>query len=84
MVEQNNSQTRSQSNSTPRWLVPSDSAALAECRTLKLSEILDRIEELEKVHSLAEADSDEFKRASVMMKAAHIVIARGEYQKVAP
>lgn len=66
------------------WRVPSDTAALAECRNLKLSEILDRCEELEKVQSNADRDSDEWKRAAVMLRAAHTVIARGEYRKVTP
>jgi hypothetical protein len=76
--------TRSEENGAPRWLVPTDSAALAECRNLKLSEILDRVEELEKARQRADHGSDEFKRASIMLKAAHTVMMRGEYRKVAP
>ena len=75
-----------QETSEPRWLVPTDSAAVAECRTLKLSEILDRCEELDATLDRADlsVDSDEYKRAQVMRRAAHTVIARGEYQKVRP
>ena len=66
------------------WHVPSDGAALAECRNLKLSEILDRCEELEKVLETAERSSDEWKRAAVMRRAAQTVMMRCEYRKVQP
>jgi hypothetical protein len=76
----------SQSTSEPRWLVPTDSAALAECRTLKLSELLDRCEELDATLGRSDLSpaSDEYKRAQIMRRAAHTVIARGEYRKVQP
>jgi hypothetical protein len=72
----------SMNTNTVSWHVPSDSAALAECRTLKLSEILDRCEELDKTILLAKPGSDELKRAQIMRRAAQTVMMRGEYQKV--
>ena len=68
--------------STPAYYIPTSDAALAECRRLKLSEILDRTEALEKTMRKAYHDSDEYKQAAVMLKAAQIVMLCGEYQKV--
>lgn len=76
--------TSLQERSEPTWVVPSLDAAIVECRTLYLSQILDRMDELQKVRRKADRDSDEYKRASVMEVAAYRVMHSGEYRKVQP
>jgi hypothetical protein len=66
-------------NSQPSFYVPSDEAALREVSQLTLSQILDRQMDLQKVIALD--DSDEAKRAKVMLRATYTAINRRYFKK---
>jgi len=61
---------------TPAWRIPRDTDAEREVSRLSLSAILDRQMELEKVIGTCAPESDEQKRARVLLRATYTELQR--------